>query len=97
MLEDLRNKITEQERAGNQQHDEKIKENKNNIRNRKQARHHSILQRLRNDMSDEHRRLNEINQQQSASTWFTALPIEEEGYNINKNCFWDLLQLSYVW
>ena len=53
MSEDLRNKINEQER----------KENKNNIRKSKQARHHSILQRLRNDMSDEQRRLNEINQQ----------------------------------
>ena len=31
MLEDLRNKIIEQERASSQQHDKKIKANKNNI------------------------------------------------------------------
>ena len=85
--EDLPNKITEQERADSQQHDEKIKENKNNMRNTKPARHRSVLQRLRNDVSNEHRRLNEINQQQGAPTWFTTLPIKEEGYTINKNCF----------
>ena len=40
MLEDLRNKIIEQERASSQLHNKKIKENKNNIRKSKQARHH---------------------------------------------------------
>ena len=34
--EDARNKIIEQEQAGSRQHDEKIKENENNIRNSKQ-------------------------------------------------------------
>ena len=97
MSENLRNKITEQERASSQQHDKKLKENKSNIRRSNQARHHSILQRLRNDMSDERRRLNEINPQKGASTWFTTLPIKEEGYTIHKNCFWDLLRLRYGW
>ena len=60
MSENLRNKIIEQERGSSQQHGKKIKENKNNIRRSKQARHHSILQSLRNDMSDEQRRLNGI-------------------------------------
>ena len=82
--EDLRNKTIEQEQVGSQQHDEKINENKNNIRNSKQSRHRSILQRLRNDMSDEHQRSNEINQQQGVSTWLTTLPIKEEGYTIKK-------------
>ena len=97
MSENLRNKIIEQERASSQQHDKKIKENKNNIRRSKQACHHSILQRLRNDMSDEQRRLNEINRQQGASTWLTTLSIKEEGYTVNKNCFWYLLRLRYGW
>ena len=52
--EDLRNKVIKQELAGSQQRDEKLKENKNNIRNSKQAHHQSVLQRLRNDMPDEH-------------------------------------------
>ena len=46
-------------------------------------------------MSDEQRQLNEINQQQDASTWLTTLPLKEEGYAINKNHFWDLLRLRY--
>ena len=44
-------------------------------------------------MFNEQRWLNGINQQQGASTWLNTLPIKEEGYIINKNCFWDLLQL----
>ena len=79
MSENLRNKIIEQERVSSQQHNKKIKENKNNIRRSKQARYHSILQGLRNDMPDEKRLLNEINRQQGASTWLTTLPIKEEG------------------
>ena len=102
MSENLRNKIIEQEQASSQQHDKNIKENKNNMRRSKHARHHSVKtqsrpSRLRNDMSDEQRRLNEINRQQGASTWLTTLPIREEGYTINKNCFWDLLRLRYGW
>ena len=97
MSEDLRNKTIEQERTDSQQQEEKTKENNNKIRNSKQGRYHSILQRLCNDMSDEQRRLNEINQQQGASYWLTTLPIKEEGYTINKNYFWDLLRLRYGW
>ena len=48
-------------------------------------------------MPGEKRRLNEINQQDSASTWLTTLPIKEQGYTMNKNCFWDLLRLRYGW
>ena len=39
MSEGLQNKTIEQKQAGSQQQHEKIKENKNNIRNCKQARH----------------------------------------------------------
>ena len=95
MSEDLRSKIIEQEGANSQQHDKKIKENENNIQKCKESHHHTILQRLRNNMSDEQRQSNKINQQQGASTWLTALPLKEEGYTINKNCFLDLLRLRY--
>ena len=97
MSENLRNKIIEQERASSQQHDRKIKKNKNSMQRSKQVCHHSILQRIHNGLSDEQRRLNEINRQQGASTWLTTLSIKEEGYTINKNCFWDLLRLRYGW
>ena len=48
-------------------------------------------------MSNEQQQLNKINQQQGASTWLTTSPVKDEGYTINKNCFWDLLQLRYGW
>ena len=98
MSENLRNKTIEEERASSQQHDKKIKkikESKNNIRKSKQPCYHSILQRLRNNMSNKQRRLNEKNRQQAACTWLTTFPINEEGCNINTNCFWELLRLRY--
>ena len=48
-------------------------------------------------MSDEQRRLNEINRQQGSSTWLNTLSIKEEGYTINKNCFCHPLRLRYEW
>ena len=63
------------------------KENKNNIQNSKQVGHRSILKKFRNDMSDEQQRLNKIKQQQGAFTWFTTLPIKEEGYTIKRTAF----------
>ena len=39
-------------------------------------------------------RLNNINTEQGASRW---LPIEEEGYMLNKQEFWDLVNIRYGW
>ena len=47
-------------------------------------------------MSDEQQRLNEINQQQDASTWLTTLSTKEKGYTVNKKFFWDLLRLRWM-
>ena len=32
-----------------------------------------------------------------ASSWLTTLPIKDEGYVLNKQCFWDLVSMRYGW
>ena len=42
-------------------------------------------------------RLNKINQEKSASTWLSTLPLKEEGYSLSKQEFWDLVKIRYGW
>ena len=42
------------------------------------------LQKLRSTLSDEQKRLNELNREQGASSWFTKIPLSEESYDLAK-------------
>ena len=48
-------------------------------------------------MSSEERKQNDLNLETGASFRLTTLPIKEEGYNLNKQSFWDLLSIRYGW
>ena len=48
-------------------------------------------------MNNEQRRLNEINREKGVSNWLTVLPIAENGFNLNKQQFWDCIRLRYGW
>ena len=39
----------------------------------------------------------QLNQQKGASSWLTALPIEEHGFHLSKRQFWDAIRLRYGW
>jgi len=34
--------------------------------------------------------------ERGASVWLTTIPIKEEGFNIDKNTFWDLVKVRYA-
>ena len=55
------------------------------------------LQKLRSTLSDEERRLNELNREQRASSWLTRIPLSEESYDLTKQLFWDLIHIRYGW
>ena len=55
------------------------------------------LQKLRSTLIDEQKRLNELNREQEASSWLTAIPLSEEGYDLTKQLFWDLIRIRYGW
>ena len=41
--------------------------------------------------------LSKIKQKKGASTWLSTLPLKEEGYNLLKQEFWDLVKIRYEW
>ena len=53
--------------------------------------------KLRSTLSDEQKRLNELNREQGASSWLTTIPLSEEGYDLTKQLFWDLIRIRYGW
>ena len=40
-------------------------------------------------------KLNELACAKGASSWLTSLPLAEEGYELHKDLFWDLIRLRY--
>ena len=59
--------------------------------------HNEELQKLRYTLSDKQKRLNELNREQRASSWLTTIPLSEEGYDLTKQLFWDLIRIRYGW
>ena len=44
--------------------------------------HNEQLQKLQSALSDEQKRLIELNREQGASSWLAAIPLSGEGYNL---------------
>ena len=55
------------------------------------------LQKLRSTLSDKQKRLNELNREQGTSSWLTTITLSEEGYDLTKQLFWDLIRIRYGW
>lgn len=53
------------------------------------------LLRLREEMSDVDRRASDLAQETGASNWLTALPLKEQGFNLNKQEFRDAIAMRY--
>ena len=68
----------------------KKKKKENKIKTEKHDRHKEVLNKIRNQMTPQQQKLNDINQVAGGSTWLTTLPIKDEGYVLNKQCYWDL-------
>ena len=58
-------------------------------------RHKKKLKMMRQDITEQQRRLDNLNQEQGASSWLTTSPIKEEGYDLTKQLFWDLVRMKY--
>ena len=53
-----------------------------------------ILKIIRNGMSSEERKQNDLNLKTGASSWLPFLPIKEEGYIVNKPMIWSLSNMA---
>ena len=67
------------------------------IRAERDERHNKTLEELRGKMSKEEIRGNDIAQMKGASARLTALPLQDEGFVLNKREFFDALSLRYRW
>ena len=63
----------------------------------KMQHHKEELQKLRSTLSDEQKCFNELNKEQGASSWLNTIPLSEEGYELAKQLFWDLICVRYGW
>ena len=92
LTQSLVKNIMEQERIGNPNDTQKIK---NQLKNERKNQHKKLLNDLRCHMDNTSSKLNELASEKGASSWLTTLPIEEEGFNLPKQLFWDLLRIRY--
>ena len=70
---------------------------KRKIKNQKQQKHQAKLENIRSYLTEEQIRLNNLNQEHGSSSWLTTLPLSEEGYDLTKQLFWDLIRIRYGW
>ena len=92
---DLTSRIVNQHRQ--HQSNENVNQIKKKVKLMKLQHHQEQLNGLRLKFSDQRKRLNELNQEQGASSWLTTLTILDEGYDLIKQLFWDLIRIRYGW
>ena len=95
ITKELTSNIINQQRQ--YQSNENAKQLKNKVKNMKLQDHQEQLNELRTKLNDQQKRLNELNKEQGASSWLTTLPILDEGYDLTKQLFWDLIRIRYGW
>ena len=61
----------------------------------KMQQHNEELQKLRSTLSQDQKRINDLNREQGAFSWLTTIPLSEEGYDLTKQLFWDLIRIRY--
>ena len=66
---------------------------KSKTKNRKNIK----LENIRSYLTEKQIRLNNLNQEQRSSSWLTTHPLSEEGYDLTKQLFWDLIRIRYGW
>ena len=74
---------------------EAIKKIKSKIMLDKKILNQKILNEIRLSVSDEKNKLIDICCEKGASLWLTTLPIKDEGFQVNKQSFWDLIRIRY--
>ena len=67
------------------------------IKQERKTYQENLLTSLREKMSKEQLRGNDIAQMKGASSWLTSLPLQHEGYVLNKREFFDSIALRYRW
>ena len=72
-----------------------VKKVKQGLKSAKRKAQNEVLSSLRDQMSPNLLKLNDLACAKGASSWLTLLPIADEGYELNKELFWDLIRIRY--
>ena len=75
--------------------EERIKECKKNIKMRRNINYLEELKKLKEKMTPSDLRLNDIAQEQGASSWLSVIPLKRHGFHLSKREFWDAVKLRY--
>ena len=67
------------------------------IRSQRRKLQSDILNDLRSRMSDDEKRANLTACAAASSNWLTTLPLDEKGYALSKQEFWDAVNIRYNW
>ena len=67
------------------------------IKSERRSRQLEILEDLKSRMNADQIRVNEIAREAGSSNWLTCLPLQDSGYVLSKQEFWDALNLRYNW
>ncbi len=67
------------------------------IQKERKERFEKVLKYVRQSMTKEELRANDIAQMKGASSWLNALPLIDEGYYLSKREFFDAIHLRYRW
>ena len=89
----LTKNIVDQEKFLSQDHD--IKKIKSEIKSAKQQAYSDTWKALKEEMGPSQLKLNQLACTKGASSWLTLLPLADEGYDLNKELFWDLISIRY--
>ena len=79
------------------QSNENVIQIKNKLKLMKLQHHQKQLNELRLKFTDQQKRLSELNQEQGAICLLATLPILDEGYDLAKQLFCDVIQMRCGW
>ena len=89
LSKDLSTRIMKQEIQLSSETD--VQNIKQKIKSQKRQKHQAKLENIRSYLTEEQIRLNNLNREHGSSSWLAALPLSEQGYDLTKQLFWDLI------
>ena len=75
--------------------EKKLSAAKGEMKKRILSRNKDIFDKIYVESTERRRKLLEIISKKGASLWLTTLPIKEEGFQFDKQTFWDLMRIRY--
>uniref|UniRef100_A0A1X7STV6 Uncharacterized protein n=1 Tax=Amphimedon queenslandica TaxID=400682 RepID=A0A1X7STV6_AMPQE len=77
--------------------DEKMLQLKKECAKTKEVKYKSLMNHVKSQLPPDRLRLFEVSIERGSSTWLTALPLKEYGFDLSKGEFRDAISLRYGW